>query len=155
MSRALIALLVLFGCAVFGASAQSCTVSATPVSFAPYNAHSGLSVDASAVVTTTCTGILFLGVTYEARLDGGQEGNILARKMKLGATSSKLGYQIYLNSGHTTVWGNGVQGSVYTGTMLLGLFSRTQTRTVYGRIPGGQMVMAGDYADGPVMTVIY
>ncbi|MEQ9506519.1 MAG: spore coat U domain-containing protein [Hyphomonas sp.] len=155
MRRALIALLVMCGFAVFGASAQSCTVSATAMGFAPYNAHSGLAVDASSVVTTTCTGLLFLGVSYEVRLDGGQEADILARKMRLGVSGNTLGYQIYLNAGRTNVWGNGVQGSVYTGTMLLGLFARTQTRTVYGRIPGGQMVMAGDYTDGPVMTVIY
>jgi spore coat protein U-like protein len=38
---------------------------------------------------------------------------------------------------------------------LLGLFSRTQTRTVYGRIPASQQVNSGNYSDGPVMTIIY
>jgi spore coat protein U-like protein len=39
--------------------------------------------------------------------------------------------------------------------MLLGVFSRTHTRTVYGRISASQQVNSGDYADGPVMTIIY
>jgi len=137
------------------ARAQSCSVSATTMSFAPYNAYSGLTVDATSMVTMTCTGLLFIGVAYEVRLDGGQEANIAARKMRQGATANKLAYQIYLNSGYSTVWGDGVQGSSFSGTMLLGLFSRTQTRTVYGRIPASQQVNSGNYSDGPVMTIIY
>jgi spore coat protein U-like protein len=153
--RALVLILLLIAAGGLAARAQSCTVSATTMSFPAYNAFSGNVSDASSVVTTTCSGILFIGVSYEVRLDGGQAGNILGRKMRLGATSHELSYQVYLNAGRTTVWGNGVQGSVYTGNMLLGLFSRTQTRTVYGRIPASQQVNSGDYADGPVMTVIY
>lgn len=153
--RALLALLAILFFSAAGAQAQSCSVTATPMAFASYNAFSGLNVEATSTVSTTCSGILFVGVTYEVRLDGGQEANILTRKMRQGVTSNKLGYQVYLNAGRTQVWGNGVQGSSYTGTMLLGLFSRTQTRTVYGRIPSGQQVNTGDYTDGPVMTVIY
>lgn len=153
--RALILILLLIAAGGLAARAQSCTVSATTMGFPPYNAFSGNVSDASSVVTTTCTGLLFVGVTYEVRLDGGQASNILGRKMRQGVTSHELGYQVYLNAGRTTVWGNGVQGSAFTGTMLLGLFSRTHTRTVYGRIPASQQVNSGDYADGPVMTVIY
>lgn len=147
---------IIAGC-VFAlpAVAAGCTVSATSMSFAPYNAYSGLAVDATSTVTVTCTGLLFVGVSYEVRLDGGQDGNILARKMAQGATAHELGYQVYLDSGRSTVWGNGVQGSSFSGSMLLGLFSRTHTRTVYGRIPASQQVNAGSYGDTPVMTIIY
>ena len=152
--RALIIILLLF--AVAGAArAQSCTVSATPMSFPAYNAISGAASDTTSTVTTTCSGLLFVGVTYEVRLDGGQAGNILGRQMRHSTASSALNYQVYLNAGRTTVWGNGVQGSSYTGSMLLGVFSRSQTRTVYGRIPASQLVTSGAYSDGPVMTVIY
>lgn len=153
--RTLLLVLLLIAAGGLAARAQSCTVSATTMSFPAYNAFSGNVSDASSVVTTTCSGILFIGVSYEVRLDGGQAGNILGREMRQGVTNHELGYQVYLNAGRTTVWGNGVQGSVYTGSMLLGLFSRTHTRTVYGRIPASQQVNSGDYADEPVMTVIY
>jgi spore coat protein U-like protein len=153
--RALLLILFLIAAGSLAARAQSCTVSAPTMSFPPYNAFSGNVSDASSVVTTTCTGLLFIGVSYEVRLDGGQVGNILGRKMRQGVSSHELGYQVYLNAGRTTVWGNGVQGSVYTGAMLLGVFSRTHTRTVYGRISASQQVNSGDYADGPVMTIIY
>lgn len=153
--RALVLVFLMIIAGGLAARAQSCTVSATTMSFPAYNAFSGNVSDASSVVTTTCTGLLFLGVTYEVRLDGGQSANILGRKMRRGATSDELGYQIYLNAGRTTIWGNGVQGTSFTGSMLLGLFSRTSTRTVYGRIPAGQQVNSGDYADAPVMTIIY
>lgn len=136
------------------AQAQACSVSATTMGFPAYNAFSGSPADATSTVTVTCTGLLFIGVTYNVQLDGGQEGNILARKMQQGP-GNKLAYQVYLDSGRTTPWGNGVQGSTFGGTMLLGLFSRTNTRTVYGRIPASQHVQSGDYSDGPVMTVIY
>lgn len=153
--RAVLLLILFLAAAVPAARAQSCTVSATTMSFPAYNAFAGTVSDASSVVTTTCAGLLFVGVSYEVRLDGGQASDILGRKMRQGASSHELGYQVYLNAGRTTVWGNGVQGSVYTGSMLLGVFSRTHTRTVYGRIPASQQVNSGDYAEGPVMTVIY
>lgn len=107
------------------------------------------------MVTTTCSGLLFIGVSYEVCLDGGQAGNILGREMRQGVTSHELGYQVYLNAGHTMVWGNGVQGNIYTWTMLLSLLTRTRNRTVYGRLPASQPVDSGDYADSPVITVIY
>ena len=152
--RAVILLILLLGMAT-AARAQSCTVSATPISFPAYNAVSGLASDAGSVVTTTCTGLVYIGVTYEVRLDAGQSGNILGRRMRHSTASSELGYQIYLNAAHTTVWGDGVQGSSFTGTMLLGVLTRIETRTVYGRIPASQQVTSGTYSDAPVMTVIY
>lgn len=155
MKRALLALVAFLFLAAAGAEAQSCSVSATPMAFPSYNAFSGLNVDATSTVSTTCTGLLLLGVTYEVRLDGGQQADILVRRMRQGATAHTLSYQVYLNAGRTTVWGNGVQGSSYSGSMLLGVFTRTQTRTVYGRIPASQLVNSGNYTDGPVMTVIY
>jgi len=152
--RAVILLILLLDMAT-AARAQSCTVSATPISFPAYNAVSGLASDAASVVTTTCTGLVYIGVTYEVRLDAGQSGNLLGRRMRHSTASSELGYQIYLNAAHTTVWGDGVQGSSFTGTMLLGVLTRIETRTVYGRIPASQQVTSGTYSDAPVMTVIY
>lgn len=103
--RALLALLVLLLIGAAEARAQSCSVSATTLDFPAYNSFSGAVSDASSVVTTTCTGLLFVGVSYEVRLDGGQAGNILGRKMRQGASVHELGYQVYLNAGRSTVLG--------------------------------------------------
>ena len=107
------------------------------------------------MVTTTCSGLMFIGVSYEVRLDGGQVGNILGREMRQGATRHEHGYQVHFDAGHTTVRGNGVRGIVYPGTMLLSLFTCIQNRTVYGGLPASQPVDSGDHADSPVITVIY
>ena len=62
--RALFVLLSLLFCASLQARAQSCSVSAAPMSFPSYNAFSGGTSETSAVITTTCTGLLFLGVSF-------------------------------------------------------------------------------------------
>lgn len=141
--------------AALPAAAQSCNVSATPMSFPAYNAFNGTTAQTTSTVTVHCTGLLFVGVSYEARLGAGQSGNILSRSMAHASQPDNLGYQVRLNSHAGPVWGNGTQGSVFTGTMLLGLFSRTHTQTVYGQIPASQQVHSGSYADAPVMTIIY
>jgi spore coat protein U-like protein len=154
MHKGVVVLLLLL-MAALPAAAQSCNVSATPMLFPAYNAFSGTASQTTSTVTVTCTGLLFIGVTYEARLGPGHSGNILSRAMAHSSRPDTLGYQVRLNSHSGPVWGNGTQGSVFTGTMLLGVFSRTHTRTVYGQVPAGQQVHSGSYADAPVMTIIY
>lgn len=148
-------LMFAFCCAAAPASAQACSVSATPMSFAPYNAFSGSAVNAASTVTVHCTGLLLIGVVYDVRLGTGQSGSIPVRKMKHSVGASELDYQVYTNPARTNVWGNGTQGGTYSGIMLLGVLSRTHTHTAYSRIPASQQVEAGNYSDSPVMTIVY
>lgn len=107
----------------------------------------------SATVNVSCTGLLFLGATYEVRLGGGQSGNINARKMQQASSGHELGYQIYLDNGQ--VWGNGVQGSTINDFFLLGVFARNRNHSITGTIPANQQVNSGNYSDAVTMTVIW
>ena len=66
-----------------------------------------------------------------------------------------LGYQIYSDSGHSTVWGDGTNGSSTVGGTGTGPGAAI-TETMYGVVPAGQTVLTGSYADNPVnVTVTY
>lgn len=138
---------------VWPALAQSCGVSATPMSFTPYHAFSGAASTGSATVTVSCSGLLFVGATYEVRLGGGQSGDINARAMLQASSGNELTYQVYTPSGQ--VWGNGVQGATINDFFLLGLFARSRNHPITGTIPANQQVNSGNYADAVTMTVIW
>ncbi len=135
------------------ALAQSCSVSSTPLSFTPYHAFSGNASTGSATVTVSCSGLLFVGASYEVRLGGGQSGSIPARKMKQASSGQELGYQVYTPSAQ--VWGNGVQGSTINDFFLLGLLARSRTYPITATIPANQQVNSGSYSDAVTMTIIW
>ncbi len=149
----LIVLVLTLSVPVLPVFAQSCGVSATPMSFTPYHAFSGNASTGSATVTVSCTGLLFVGATYEVRLGGGQSGNINGRAMLQASSGNQLNYQVYTQSGQ--VWGNGVQGSTINDFFLLGLFARSRNHPITGTIPANQQVNSGNYADAVTMTVIW
>jgi spore coat protein U-like protein len=70
--------------------------------------------------------------------------------MKSGTRT--LGYQLYLDTGRSTVWGDGTASSstsAGTGT------GSTQTLTLYGRLPSLANVVPGAYTDTVTVTVSY
>jgi spore coat protein U-like protein len=72
----------------------------------------------------------------------------------LGMSGSRLNYNIYADPGFATIWGDGSGGSVtqtFNSVLSLGAI----TFTGYGRIPAGQYVAAGSYADIITVTVSY
>lgn len=135
------------------ALAQSCSVASTPISFPAYHAFSGNASATTANVTVSCTGLLFIGASYNVQLGGGQSGSITSRKMRQASTSSELGYQVYTQGGQ--VWGNGVQGSTIQGSFVLGLLTRSRVHPISATIPAGQQVNTGEYKDSVTMTVIW
>lgn len=126
---------------------NKCTVTASPLNF---GGSVGLLI--SAVAATTTLGVQCSnGTPYNVGLNGGQNsgGNINARKMVLGANS--IGYQLYQNSGRTTVWGNTVGTNTVAGTGS----GNTQSLTVYGGVPAQITPPAGTYSDTITVTVTY
>ena len=83
--------------------------------------------------------------------------------MTLGTQS--LSYNLYLDTGYTLIFGNGASGTYditvcYPGGTVTcagatGQSGVTYSGTVYGRLPAGQNVMAGNYTDTLVVTVTY
>lgn len=131
----------------------SCTVSATSVAFGNVNPVSSGNVDATGDIRVTCTLLLDLAGSYTIDLSSGSSASYNPRAMKNGA--STLQYNLYTSAARSQVWGNGTGGSVNVTNNFAALLSVDQTTTVYGRIPAGQNVPAGTYADTIVVTVTF
>lgn len=148
------AITVLDGLNVMATVATSCTVAATggTVNFgayAPGSTHRTAPLDATGTITTNCTpgaaGYLTIG---QGLNPGTGTEAIPVRRMASGV--NRLGYQLYTETGRTSVWGN----TSTTGVSVVGTGVDLLT-TVYGRMPPGQVVPAGSYADVVMVTLTY
>lgn len=134
----------------------NCTVAADDMSFGSYNPFSASPVDSTTQVRVTC-GALILGalISYEVRVGTGGSGSFSTRKLAFG--SHRLNYNLYGDAARSSIIGDGSGGTVTIsdGYTLSLLFSQTKAYSLYGRIPGSQMVAAGSYSDSIVVTVVY
>jgi spore coat protein U-like protein len=132
----------------------NCTISTTPAAFGAYDpifANATAALDATGGVVVACT----KGASTDVRL--GQGANAAAgsttavplRQMASG--TERLAYFLYSDAGRTTVWGD----TLATSRAFTGTGATTSTLTVYGRIPAGQNVAAGAYADTVVATITF
>jgi spore coat protein U-like protein len=127
---------------------QNCSITTTPVGFGVYDpvvANATTPLDGTGAVIVTCT----KGAGTRIDLNNGANATGGTRRMSAGG-GDFLTYQLYQNSGRTTVWGSG--GSA--GQTIAGAPSKApRTFTVFGRVPAGQDVPAGSYADTVVATI--
>ena len=129
---------------------NSCTVSATPMSFGAPTAIGGSAIDSTSTISLVCTN----GATYDVALDQGLNAASGQRFMSNGAaTPVKVPYGIFTDSARSAAWGstsgtNTVAGSAGTsGAVVL---------TAYGRIPSSATsVGAGAYVDTVTVTVTF
>jgi spore coat protein U-like protein len=127
----------------------NCTVSTSPIAFGSVNPISGADVDASGGITVTCTN--GTGWTAAAGVGSGSGASFASRRMSDG--SNLLSYNIYTDSGRTSVWGDGTGSTATIGNTGDG---SAQSVTVYGRVASGQTsVPPGDYDDTVSVTVTY
>lgn len=156
------ALLGLLGSAA--AQAQTCSVAATPLAFGAYTSPGGARADSQATVTVNCTPaylLLACSASYTLSLSAG--GNSASGTRRMAAGSGRLGYGLYSDASRLSPWGDGgatgptVGGTISTSLLNLSLLCLpgSKTHTVYGRIPAGQNVPAGAYADTVVLTITY
>jgi spore coat protein U-like protein len=128
-----------------------CSVSASGVAFGVYIPFAGAPANATGSVTVNCS--QFVGA-YAVALNGGLNGGggFSSRRMRAG--TALLGYQLYMDAGHTAVWGDGTCGrvTVNSGTCFA---TCNTTYTVHGRIPARQAVGPGTYGDTIMVTVTF
>lgn len=136
-------------------AATLCTTTALSLGFGGYNPFSTAPLDSTGEVSVSCTGeVISALVNYTIRLSAGSSGGFTTRYMVQGA--NHLNYNLYTNSSHSIVWGDGASGtSSVTDSYSLGLLTITRNYPVYGRVPAQQNVMPGLYADTIVVTVDY
>ncbi len=132
----------------------SCSISTTALGFGAYDpvgANNASPLDGTGTVIVTCTNGAAAAVTLGqgANAAAGSTDTTPIRRMK-NAAGAFLSYSLYQDNAHTTTWGNTAGTSVaQTGT------GTASSVTVYGRVPAGQNVASGSYADTVVATVTF
>lgn len=125
------------------ARSAGCTVSTSGLNFGNYDVFSPLNDDITATINVNCPS----DTAYSIWLSSGS-GTFSSRTLTNGA--HLLGYNLYLDPTHLTIWGDGSAGT--------GTFSGTGTGAnvatpVYGRIPAEQNPWVGSYTDVITITV--
>lgn len=128
--------------------ANNCTITGGALAFGAYDplvTNATDAKDGSGTFTVACTKGAS-GVT----IDLGQGQNYSSGRQMI-AGSDAVSYQLYSDSGRTSIWGSTSGGA--TVAVAAPTSKAPVTHTVYGRITGGQDVAAGSYADTVVATV--
>ena len=130
---------------------MSCSITTVPMNFSSYDPTSNTDLDATAIITSTCTsgGATVMTMGQGAHALTGSSVTTPLRAMDDG-NDNALGYFLYSDSAGGTVWGD----SAATGKAITADGS-AQPITVHGRIPFGQTVPAGDFSDSVLVTLTY
>ena len=132
--------------AVSATVANNCTISTAPVAFGSYDpvdVNAAANLDGAGTVTIACT----KGSTTPIDLDLGANEDGTTRRMV--SAGNFLTYELYTDATRADVWGTGVDGQ----TPPAAPNKNARAFTVYGRVPSGQDVPAGSYADSITATV--
>lgn len=129
--------------------ADSCLVSATDLNFGAYDSVAATALDGTSTITVTCTA----ETAYTIGLDAGS-GTPAATTRAMTGASTQLDYELYTDSGRTSVWGD-IGGTTGTTVAQSALTGGPLDYTVYGQIPALQYVPAANYADTITVTVDY
>lgn len=131
----------------------TCTLNIiSAVGFGSYDPFSATPLDSNGQLNVTCAGT---GTTpdFTLTLSSGNAGSYTPRQMASGLQT--LNYNLYLNAGRTTIWGDGTSGtSVVSETR--NCKAAGCNYVVYGRIPASQTSAAvGSYSDSITVTIVF
>ncbi len=131
---------------------SACTVSGSLLNFGasldPLAAAT--PVDSTSSLSVHCTNTTPYTVSLSAGGNAGGASNFANRAIRSG--SNTLGYQLYLDSGRSTVWGDGTSSSsTQAGTGS----GSSQALTIYGRLPTLNGAVPGTYTDTVTVTITY
>jgi spore coat protein U-like protein len=138
------------GTFAFSASAtvvNNCNISATNLNFGATGLLSH-ALNATASITAQCTN----GDAYRIALNGGTTANVAARQMTRSGGGGAVNYQLYVDAGLTTTWGDGTAGTTQaTGTGT----GNSQVLTVHGVVPAQTTPAPGTYTDTITATISF
>ncbi|MFM0738885.1 spore coat U domain-containing protein [Paraburkholderia xenovorans] len=136
-----------FGFTASATVVNNCLISATNIAFAATGVLNS-ALTASGAITARCTN----GDAYRIALNGGTSGNVAARQMQRTGGGGAVNYQLYLDSGYASAWGDGTSGT----TMVTGTGTGNATSiNVYGRVPAQTTPMPGNYIDTITATISF
>lgn len=127
---------------------RSCSI--TAASDLDFGAISGLITangDQTSTISMTCTG----RTAWNVGLNNGLNSSGIVRRMRLGATTNYVNYELYRETGRTNRWGNTTGTDTLPGTGT----GAAQSLTVFGRVPATQAAAAGSYSDTITVTITY
>jgi spore coat protein U-like protein len=125
-----------------------CTITAANLNFGDYDPTNVNPNDASSTITVRCN----KNKAYDVGLDAGTfSGATVTTRTMTGADTAGLSYGLYQDAARGTNWGNTIGTDTAHGTGS----GSDQYLTVYGRIPAGQSVVDGSYADTITATITY
>jgi spore coat protein U-like protein len=129
--------------------AKNCTVNATPLAF---GAFTGTQIDTPTTIAVNCTGTTPYTIALNAGSGG---GDFSGRRMTNGGTGTLL-YNLFTDSGRTTVWGDGTASTSIVGGTGAGM-GTTNNHEVFGRLfaAGNENAEAGSYSSQIAVTVTY
>ncbi len=124
---------------------KACHIAATSLNF---GAYAKTLINATSTISVTCTNT----TTYNVGLDAGTAtGATVTNRSMTGPNATLLSYKLFRDSSRTLNWGNTAGTDTVAGTGN----GAVQSLTVYGQIPAGQNVRAGNYTDTITATITY
>jgi len=134
-----------------GGAEAACSVSTTGVNFGAYDIFVSTPYDSTGTVTVKCDPAPPVDITI-AIGPSGTSGAFIPRQMRSASSPDRLNYNLFVNAGRSTVWGDGAAG---TSTVFLKNVKKNRPGivTIYGRIPPGQDVSVGAYSDSLTVTI--
>jgi spore coat protein U-like protein len=139
---------------------KACTITAaaaTDVDFGSQTSTTTGNVDQNGGLTVQCTPLTPYTIALNAGANASTGSDVTTRRMKnvdsLVTTNNYVGYQLYSNLTHTSVWGTTTNTNTVAGTGL----GINQTYTIYGRITNlaGNNPATGNYQDTVTATITY
>lgn len=128
----------------------NCAITANPLNFGTTGLLAA-AVNQATTLSVTCTN----STPYNVGLDGGGvAGSTVASRLMAGTaagnTTTTVGFQLYQDSGHNTIWGNtqGTDTVAGTGT------GAAQTIQVYGQVPS-QATPKPDTYQATILATVY
>jgi spore coat protein U-like protein len=130
--------------------AASCEIrSAHALDFGEYMPGQAATLNGTGAVTTRCSqGNVALTLSAGPSFN---TGSVMNRALREAGGNDLLRYQLYIDSAHATIWGDGVNGGQPFRRVVP---ASTQTFTFHGAIGAGQSVSPGDYADRITIVVM-
>jgi spore coat protein U-like protein len=128
---------------------KNCTIDAPDLNFGSWDGDTDVAVNSN--ISVKCTS----GTTFAVDLSTGSSGSYASRTLVNGG--DVLNYNLYTDTTHSTVWGNG-SGGTSNGTGSGAGMTAAQTLTVYGQLLASanpQAFGAGVYNDTITATITY
>ena len=156
LTRAIVA--ALLSLAAAAAQAQTCTVSMTSVAFGTVSVLPGTAVSTTATVTVTCSGGSGSSDLACVSIGCGSACDATSRQMT-GPSGSTARYDLYTDSGHTSLWGSWHTGYDTAGVPVTVPKNSSANVTVYGQFLASQQTDAagaytGTFTSDPFITYV-